>query len=296
VSIVGNPTEYKINRLDFFPTIHFSYELPNKNQMMASYSRRIQRPRSWYLEPYIYARDPWNYRGGNPDLKPSYIDALEIGHQKRFDKFFISTEVYYRFTHDNVERIKQAYPAGGPGATLQIPENVGTDQSVGLEFMYKMPLTEWWEFSFMANVYDYRVEGEFTDNYDGTVYNFDNSSTNYTLRLNQTFTVFEKTKVQFNGSYNSKSVTAQGSRTGFVTFSAAIRTDVIDKKLAFNVSARNLFGTAIHEYISAGPGFESVSRFNMAGPIVTFTATYKLNNYREKRKKRGASADDGGMD
>ena len=295
VSIVGDPTEYKINRLDFFPTVHFSYELPKKHQLMASYSRRIQRPRSWYLEPYIYARDQWNYRGGNPNLAPEYIDALEIGHSKRFDKIFISTEVYYRYTHDNVERIKQAYPAGGPGATLQIPENVGTDQSLGLEFMLKSPITEWWEFSFMTNVYDYRVEGEFTDVITGKVYNFDNSSTNYTLRLNQTFKVLKNTKVQFNGSYNSKSVTAQGSRTGFVNFSAAIRSDFMDKKLALNLSARNLFGTAIHEYISYGPGFESRSKFDMAGPIVTFTATYKLNNYRAKKRKSGSGAMEGDM-
>ena len=296
VSIVGDPTEYKINRLDLFPTLHFSYELPKKHQLMASYSRRIQRPRSWYLEPYIYARDQWNYRGGNPGLAPEYIDALEIGHQKRFEKFFISTEVYYRYTHDKVERIKQAYPAGGVGATLQIPENVGTDQSLGLEFMFKMPLTEWWDFSFMTNVYDYRVEGEFTDITNGKVYNFDNTSTNYTLRLNQTFKAFENTKIQFNGMYNSKTVTAQGSRTGFVSFSAAIRSDFLDKKLALNLSARNLFGTAIHEYITYGPNFESRSKFNMAGPIVSFTATYKLNNYKTKRGKSSGGGSEGMMD
>ena len=259
---------------------------------MASYSRRIQRPRSWYLEPYITARDQWNYRGGNPNLKPEYIDAAEIGYQKRIKKIFISTEVYYRYTHDKVERIRQAYPQKGPGATLQIPENVGSDQAFGLEFMLKMPIKHWWEYNFMVNVYDYRVQGDYTDLFTGVVYNFDNASTNYTLRLNQTFKVFSHTKFQFNSSYNSKSVTAQGSRTGFFNFSAAIRTDVIENKLALNLQARNLFATARHEYISYGPNFESRSNFQMAGPVVSFTATYKLNNYRAKKKKY--SGDSGG--
>jgi outer membrane cobalamin receptor len=294
VLIVDDPRQYTIDRIDLFPTVHFSYELPKKHQLMASYSRRIQRPRAWFLEPYVVARDQWNYRGGNPDLAPEYIDALEVGYQKRIKKMFISAEVYYRYTHDKVERIRQAYPEKGPGVSLQIPENVGTDQSFGTEIMIKMPIKKWWEINFMTNLYDYRVQGEFTDVFDGTTYNFDNVSTNYTLRLNQTFKVYTHTKFQFNGSYNSSSVTAQGSRTGFFNFSAAIRTDIIQNKLAFNLQARNIFQTAIHEYVSYGSNFESRMKFNMAGPVISFTATYKLNNYRAKRKSSNTDGGDEG--
>ena len=147
VKIVNDPVEYPINRFDLFPTVHFSYELPKKHQLMASYSRRIERPRPWYLEPYVTARDQWNYRSGNPNLAPEYIDAAEIGYQKRFNKVFVSSEVYYRYTTDKVERIRQAYPEKGAGVTLEIPENVGFDQALGMEFMVKAPLTEWWDVS-----------------------------------------------------------------------------------------------------------------------------------------------------
>lgn len=288
VKIVGDPTDYSTDRVDFFPSVHFSYEFPNKHQLMASYSRRIMRPRSWNLEPYVTARSQWSYRSGNPNLQPEYIDAAEIGYQKRINKIFVSSEMYYRYTHDKEERIQQAYPEKGPGATLSIPENVGTDQSFGIEMMLKIPIKSWWDINFMANLYDYRVQGEYTDAFDGTIYNFENGSTNYTFRLNQTFKLFKHTKLQFNGSYNSATVTAQGSRTGFVNFSAALRTDVIKNKLSFNLQARNLFQTAIHEYISYGPNFESRGTYNMAGPVVTFTATYKLNNYRAKKGSNNA--------
>ena len=287
VTIENDPTEYPINRVDFFPTVHFSYELPEKHQLMASYSRRIERARPWHLEPYITGRDQWNYRSGNPNLKPEYIDALELGYQKRFDKIFFSAETYYRYTHDKVERIKQAYPEKGPGVTLEIPENVGTSQALGVEFMVKTSIAEWWDVSLMGNLYDYRVEGSYTDFLNDRTYSFDNSSTNYTVRLNQTFNVIPGAKVQFNGRYNSPTVSAQGRRSGFVDFSAAIRTEMFEKKLAFNLQARNLFATALHESENYGPNFESRSKMVMAGPVVTFTATYKLNNYKAKKQGSG---------
>ncbi len=291
--IVGENEEYPIDRVDLFPTVHFSFELPKKHSLMASYTRRIERSRPWELEPYVTARDQWNYRSGNPNIDPEYIDAMEIGYQKRFDKIFFSAETYYRFTHDKVERIRQAYPEKGSGVTIEIPENVGTDQSLGVEFMAKTKIKKWWDISLMGNFYDYRVQGEYTDYVNNRTYNFDNSSTNFTVRLNQTFTVVESTKIQFNGSYNSPTASAQGKRSGFVNFTAAIRTEVLHKKLAFNLQFRNLFATALHESESYGPNFESRSKMVMAGPVIKFTATYRLNNYKARAKRTN---DAGGAD
>lgn len=292
VKIIGDPIEYPINRVDLFPTVHFSYEFPKKHQFMASYSRRIQRPRPWYLEPYITARDQWNYRTGNPNLAPEYIDAAEIGYQKRINKVFISTEVYYRYTTDKVERIQQAYPEKGPGVVLEVPENIGFDQALGIEFMVKTPLNSWWDVSLMGNFYDYRVQGSYTDVLNDRTYSFDNSSTNYTLRLNQSFNVKSLFKVQFNSRYNSPTVSAQGRRAAFLDFSGAIRTELLEKKLAFNLQIRNMFGTAIYESINVGPNFENRGTNVPAGPVVTFTATYKLNNYKARKKSDGSGLDE----
>ena len=292
VKVIGDPKEYPINRVDLFPTIHFSYELPKKGQFMASYTRRIQRPRPWYLEPYVTARDQWNYRGGNPNLAPEYIDAAEIGYQKRINKVFVSAEVYYRYTTDKVERINQAYTEKGAGVTIQIPENVGFDQALGLEFMLKAPVVKWWELSFMGNFYDYRVQGSFTDIVNNTTFSFDNSSTNYTIRLNQTFKLSSRLKFQFNSRYNSPTVSAQGTRSEFFDFSSALRADVIEKKLFFNLQVRNMFATVFHEHADYGVNFESRGKLTMAGPVVIFTATYKLNNYKARSKgERNGSGD-----
>jgi len=71
---------------------------------MASYARRIDRPRGWYLEPFITVQDAFNFSVGNPDLLPEDIDSYELNYQKRFTKDFISLEGYYRVTHNKIER------------------------------------------------------------------------------------------------------------------------------------------------------------------------------------------------
>jgi hypothetical protein len=161
-----------------------------------------------------------------------------------------------------------------------------------MEAMVKTPIKEWWDASLMLNLYDYRVQGSYTDVVNNETYSFDNSSTNYSIRLNQTFQAFSHTKIQFNGRYNSPTVSAQGTRTGFFDFTASIRSEIIKKKLALNLQARNLFATSVMESTSFGPGFESRSRFEMAGPVLVLTATYKLNNYKPNKKAKRSESDE----
>ena len=82
--------DYTLERYDFFPTLHLSYQLPKENQLMASYSRRIDRPRGWYLEPFITWQDAYNVRQGNPGLKPEYIDSYEAGYINQFNNHSFS--------------------------------------------------------------------------------------------------------------------------------------------------------------------------------------------------------------
>ena len=57
-----------------------------KNQFRASASRRINRPKSWHLEPFIAWEDPYTVRQGNPDLLPEYIQSYELGYIKDLEK------------------------------------------------------------------------------------------------------------------------------------------------------------------------------------------------------------------
>lgn len=287
ITSVKENDRYTIDRFDYFPTLHLSYKLPKDHQVMASYSRRIDRPRGYYLEPFITWEDMYNVRQGNPDLKPEYIDALELAYLKQWEKSQLSLEGYYRVTHNKVERIKSVYEEG---ILLSTVANVGTDYALGLEAMYNVPLFKWWEVNLMGNIYDYRIEGVKNEE------SFERSSFNWSSRVNNTFRLNKRSQLQFNGNYDSPSITSQGESKGYYTLNAAFRMDFMDRKLSATVQARDLFGTAKHESITEEPDFYNYQKRIRNAPVISFTLSYRINNFIQKRRNGNRGNDSGGME
>ena len=78
VELKGEDKSFEINRVDLFPSAHLSWQQTEKTQFMSSYTRRIQRPRGHYMEPFITWRDAYTVQQGNPDIEPEYIDSYEM--------------------------------------------------------------------------------------------------------------------------------------------------------------------------------------------------------------------------
>jgi outer membrane receptor protein involved in Fe transport len=282
---------FKIDRWDFFPTLHMSYNLPKENQLMASYSKRIERPRGWYLEPFQTWMDAYNLRQGNPGLQPEFIDSYEIAFLKKFSKTnFLSVESYYKVTHNKIERVRTVY---SENVMLHTMENVGNDYSLGVEFMFSYMLNKWWKANLMTNFYRYKVEG--------TLYSqdFSNESNNWSIRFNNDFSIRKNTKIQINSIYNGPSANAQGESEGFFMLNTAVRQDFYDKKFTAVLQLRDLLATAKHSFASSGADFVSNMEFTRKSPEVTLTLTYRFNNYNADRKKGngngGGDMDEGDM-
>ena len=282
--ISSNDQSFVIDRWDFFPSLHLSYNLPKDIQLMSSYTRRIQRSRGWYLEPFITWTDAFNVRQGNPELLPEYIDSFELGTMKKIgNSNMISMEAYYRITNNKVERVKSVYEGN---VMLTTYENVGKDYSLGLEMMFSMQLFDWWEVDLMGDLYKYKVEGIL---YDA---NFSNSSTNWSSRFNNTFNIKKNTKIQVNSMYNGASVTAQGTTSGYYMINFAAKQDFFDRKLSATFQVRDVFSTAKHEFTSQGPDFYNYSEYERKSPVVTLSISYRFNNYRLERKKSNSNGEE----
>ncbi|RKE02093.1 TonB-dependent receptor domain-containing protein [Marinifilum flexuosum] len=293
ITFDNNPDKFTIKRWDFFPTIHTQFDLGSKNQIMASYTRRIQRPRGWYLEPFRTNTDAFNARLGNPDLKPEYIDSYELGYMKRFGDQAISFEVYHKRTDNKLERVKAL---DKDGIMVSTPENVGKDYSTGLEATLNLSFAKWFKNDLIGTVYYYKEEGDFTtENTQGemVIQDFSTDSYNWSLRNNMTFIINPKTRFQLNVNYRSPTDWAQGKREGFVMATAAIKRDFFKRKLSATLTMRDLFGTFKHESEVFGPDFYTSSQFKMDYPSFRFNLSYKINNYKKKRGSRGSN---GGVD
>ncbi|MBN1541276.1 TonB-dependent receptor [candidate division KSB1 bacterium] len=276
--------KYTIDRWDLFPTAHFSYHFNREEQAMASYTRRIVRPRGWNLEPFITWVDAYNVRRGNPDLKPEYIDSYETGYQKNFGRNLFSVEGYYRVTHNKVERIQEVYQ---DNVMLGSVANVGRDYTFGTEVMLNLDLFRWWNINWMGNLYDYRIEGALSGE------DFSRKSTNWSIRFNHSFRLIAGSRLQVNFMYNSPSESAQGRREDFTVTNLALKKSFLDDHLELIAQVRDVFSTGKFEFTAEGRDFYRYSYFTREAPIYSLTVNYLINNYKQKRQRENG---DNGME
>jgi outer membrane receptor protein involved in Fe transport len=277
IEIPERNNQFKIDRWDYFPSVHLSYKFPTGQQLMASYSRRIQRPRGWSLEPFETWVDANTIRKGNPSLQPEFIDSYELGIQTFIGPVSISSEFYYRINNNKIEQVNSVY---SENVTLQTFANIGKDYSFGNEILINTDIFDIWNINLMGNIYDYRMKG--------VLYNkeLNRNSFNWRTRLNNIFRLGDF-QLQLNAEYNSPSVSSQGTREGFFSTDAAIRTDFLNRQLSFILQVRDLFKTGKNEFTTQTPDFYSYSYFKRDAPIVMLTMKLSLNNYKQERERQG---------
>lgn len=280
IEMSGVDSSFSVDEWDIYPTFHTSYSFNNGHQVMASYTRRIDRVRSWYLEPFETWMDAYNVRRGNPGLKPEYIDSYEAGYQKTFGRSLFSLEGYYRVTQNKIERVQSLYSVE-ENIFLQTYENIGKDYAFGTEAMLTLIPFQWWTMNLMNNIYNYQVKG--------TLYGepFDESSFNWSLRLNNTFKIGKSSRIQFSANYRSPTVSAQGREGEMFFTNLAFRQEFLNRKLSATLQIRDLLGTASHYSENEGPNFYSHTRFERQPRMLSFTLTYNINNYKKEQERNG---------
>ena len=280
---IGNDTSNEkttINRWDWFPTLHLSYQLSEENQIMTSYTRRIHRTRGYLLEPFITWVDNYNVREGNPNLVPELIDSYEVTYLKEFGRNFLSIDLYYRVTHNKIEQLHSVYQ---DNIVMRTPENVGQDFSLGTELTLSISPYKWWKIDLMGNLYDYKVEGEMNNQ------DFSRSSFNWSGRFNNTFMFNRTTSVQINNRYHSGSATAQGTKEGYYSMDIAARKSFFDRKFNATIQMRNALNTISRESYLETPSLKTYNSNNMNWPMINLTLSYTFNNFKKARNKRDSS-------
>ena len=281
-------SKFSINRWDFFPSVHSSYKFSSITQLMASYTRRIDRPHGWNLEPFLTWSDPNNVRIGNPDLKPELIDSYEFGFQTLFGSITFNNDIYYRINHNRIDRIRSAY---AENVTLNTFANVGTDYSLGTECMLTFdPVLKVWNVNLMGDVYDYRIKGVLNE------IPFERKSFNWNIRFYNGFNITKTTQFQLNVRYNSPSVSSQGRYEGFFRTDAAVRQDFFDKTISLTLQARDLFKTGKREFTSQGADFYSYTYYTREAPMFILNIRFNFNNYKEKRNQNTDAPDNNGAE
>ena len=262
--------ELVINRMDWFPSLFFSYKLNKKNQLKANASRRINRPRSWHLEPFISWEDPYTVRQGNPNLLPEYIHSYEFGYVRQLEKGSFSLEIYGRNTKNVRERIQQVYDTN---VIVKRPVNAGFSQAIGAEFASNLKLNDWWVFDLGANVFYFKVIGQIPGS------SLNQESVTYRGRIANNFILPNDFKVQFISNFNADIVSIQGLDKGFSSFDLALKKDFKEGRVSGTFQFTNIFATQRRETFINTPLLYSYRLATPRWPFISLSFSFRLNNF-----------------
>jgi len=275
-----------INRFDIFPTVHLSQKLGKTHEVMASYSRRIDRPGGWELDPNPIFISSDFIRVGNMELEPEYTDNFELSYQKTIGASFVSLEGYYRTTKNKITRLRQI---DNQNITYMTFANLDRDHSAGVEMMLNYRIAKWVKLNVTGNYYYYKIEANEESKTQ------ERQSNNFNFNGNVNFSITKLMRLQLTAFYRGPSVTAQGDIAAFTMTNAALRYDFFNHKLSATFKVRDIFQTMKHEMTSYTETFDTYNSFYRQSPTFSFTLSYRINNYKQKRKPSMGDGE-GGME
>lgn len=131
-------SSFKRSYINAFPTLYFSYKLDSTSthQLGLNYGRRIDRPVYQDLNPFYSPLDKFTYYVGNPYLRPSFTQTIELSHTY---KNKITTTLSYNHSKDQVNETIEIVN----GTYYSRPANIGKQEVYNASVNANLDLTKW---------------------------------------------------------------------------------------------------------------------------------------------------------
>lgn len=222
------------NYTNLIPTLSLSRQYKKVHNFRFSYSRRLERPGIWYLNPYVNNDDPKNIRHGNPNLDPEFTNSLSLDYNGFLKGKSINLSLYYNYTNNSIQSLTTVDSTTGVATTSYY--NIGKDNVAGLNIYTSTQITPKWMINFNANVnYVYvksnNGEGLRNDGFSGNGY----ISTNYSFT--------EGFRAEINGFFYTGSPSLQGRYSGSYNLSVGLRKELFKRKAALTLALESPFRT-----------------------------------------------------
>jgi outer membrane receptor protein involved in Fe transport len=250
------------NYLNLFPSLFLSYALNETNSFQVSYSRRVSRPRSGWLLPFIEINDVRTRSVGNPDLRPEFGNSYELGYLRMWESGSLLTSVYYRYRTDVIERVNSISPNG---ITTRRPINLATEESWGIEFSADQDLFSNLQLSASLNLFQSERDGFF----EGLRYSSESES--FTSRIRLRWKFLDGWNLQSYLYYRGSQQTTQGRDGGSAFLGAGISREVLGGRGLISLNGRDLFDSRQSDREIIDPDSYTNSRYSWS------TRSFRLN-------------------
>lgn len=250
--------------LSYLPNLNIGFLLDGKDKITVSYSKRLQRPPFFSLNPFRLYINPYSYSEGNPFLLPSKIDLGIISYSHNNLSFSLSAK------HRDDILLQVPFLDPETNITGYKQTNLGKDLSTTLDADYSLTLTSWWKMqNYVALVYKTQ---KFM--YGDQFYKRNNLS--FSFNGTQSFTLPKEYIVNLSYAYDGKANELIYTLSPSYAIDLGIQKSLFNKRLDAKLSFTDIFYTANAPMTINVGNYNSriFQKYNTRGGKIQFTYNF----------------------
>lgn len=280
----GQTTQVKKRYGGLFPNVNLSYAFNEQmsNSLVLSYSRKISRPGFWALNPFETKLSPVSSVMGNPDLKPTYSNNIDLSLVLAY-KYSISLGA--NLSQNSVSQrleIRQVEEPGADGQMNEVTQMVYRYENIADLWQYYLAvnapvtITPWWSLNANAVLFYY-----------GEQFSADAARRDVLGVFGYLSSTFEIPKVfdlEINYWYSPRMLSANIEVMSQQDINVSIKKRMLDNRLTMSLTMYNLFDRKQRVRV-VEEGFEKWNTVDSGGFRAALTIRYNFRSGKEFRAR-----------
>lgn len=314
VRLLETNENHDYNYTELFPTVNLGFETSEDQSFTLGYSRRLRRPRHWFLNPFESRSSQNVVFKGNPGLQPTFTNSFDLGYLRKMGKFTLNSSIYYQHSVNNISRVSrdEIRPVGPNGenqvVTIREPINLSSGDRYGFEFTANYNPSRKIRLSGSFNLFQSKTEGLYEyerfelDNQGNIIVtpetqDLGNKNNSWFARFNSRVTLPGKIQWQTRIFYRGPNETAQNETKGLMSANLAFSKDVMKDKGTLVLNISDVFNSRKRQSTSYNPSFDnptsvSYQEFQWRVRQVSLNFTYRFNQKKNQRRNRRGGGQD----
>jgi outer membrane receptor protein involved in Fe transport len=312
VRLTNTNENFDYRYTEVFPTINFGLERTDNQSFTLGYSRRLRRPRYWYLNPFESRNSQNVIYKGNPGLIPTFTNSFDLGFLQKIGKLTLNSSIYFQHSVNAIQRVSRDEIRLLDGVnqviTIREPINLASEDRYGFELTANYNPSKKIRLSGSFNVFQQESKGfyeynKFTiDETSGAIISspeiqdLGNINNSWFSRFNATFTLPWKIQMQNRLSYRGPRYTAQSESKGMFSANIALSKDVFSEKGTLVLNVSDVFNSRKWRSTNFNPNKENPTSINSQESQwrvrqISLNFTYRFNQKKNQGRERRGGED-----
>lgn len=220
----------------FFPSLYLSKKLKGNQEYQLNFSRKINRPDFMQMMPFILFSDKQNYRIGNPNLSPEFINIAELNYNKIYSNGSVLSSVYIRQTERAITNYVYQLPSD---SSILVSTFINGNNSLAYGWENNVKRT------FANKKLDITLNGTIfytTISASANNMQLQNSGISWNAKAIASYKFPKQYTFQANGSYEAPRIIPQGTTKDVYSIDLSLNKEVI-KTVSMTLTLNDAFNT-----------------------------------------------------